>query len=56
MALDHILSPITINRLEIKNRIARASHGTSYGRGAVTEHVAFYPPVPDGPEDLTNAR
>ena len=27
-----------------------------YGRGAVTEHVAFYPPVPDGPEDLTNAR
>jgi 2,4-dienoyl-CoA reductase-like NADH-dependent reductase (Old Yellow Enzyme family) len=42
MALDHILSPITINGLEIKNRIARAAHGTSYGRGVISEDLIAY--------------
>ncbi len=42
MALEHILSPITINGLEIKNRIARAAHGTSYGRGSMSEDLIAY--------------
>lgn len=42
MALDHILKPITINRLEICNRIARAAHGTSYGRGVVNDDFIAY--------------
>ena len=42
MPLEDILSPITINGLPVKNRIARASHGTSYGRGEVTEDLIAY--------------
>lgn len=42
MSLEHIFSPIVINGLKIKNRIARASHGTSYGRGAVTDDLVAY--------------
>jgi 2,4-dienoyl-CoA reductase-like NADH-dependent reductase (Old Yellow Enzyme family)/thioredoxin reductase len=42
MSLDRILSPITINGLHIKNRIARASHGTSYGRGTITDDLIAY--------------
>ena len=42
MALDHIFRPITINGLEIRNRIARASHGTSYGRGIVNDDLIAY--------------
>ncbi|HEY1449204.1 MAG TPA: hypothetical protein VGF33_11780, partial [Caulobacteraceae bacterium] len=42
MPLDHILRPIVINRLEVKNRIARASHGTSYGRGTITDELIAY--------------
>ena len=42
MSLDHILKPVTINGLEIKNRIARASHGTSYGRGTITDDLVAY--------------
>ena len=42
MSLERIFSPITINGLQIKNRIARASHGTSYGRGTVTDDLIAY--------------
>ncbi|MGH6614593.1 FAD-dependent oxidoreductase [Sphingomonas sp.] len=42
MSLEQILSPITINGLEVKNRIARASHGTSYGRGTVNDDLIAY--------------
>lgn len=42
MALTHILQPIRINKLEIKNRIARAAHGTSYGKGGVTDDLIAY--------------
>lgn len=42
MALDHILRPITINGLEIRNRIARAAHGTSYGRGIISDDLIAY--------------
>ncbi len=40
--LEHILRPIVINGLEVKNRIARASHGTSYGRGVVNDDLVAY--------------
>ena len=42
MSLDHILNPITINKLEVKNRIVRASHGTSYGRGVISDELIAY--------------
>lgn len=42
MALTHILQPIRINKLDIKNRIARAAHGTSYGKGGITEDLIAY--------------
>ncbi|QGZ93762.1 oxidoreductase [Terricaulis silvestris] len=42
MALTHILEPIRINKLEVKNRIARAAHGTSYGKGGITEDLIAY--------------
>ena len=42
MPLDHILRPIVINGLEVRNRIARASHGTSYGRGVISEDLIAY--------------
>jgi len=42
VSLDHILRPITINGLEVRNRIARASHGTSYGRGTVNDDLVAY--------------
>jgi 2,4-dienoyl-CoA reductase-like NADH-dependent reductase (Old Yellow Enzyme family)/thioredoxin reductase len=40
--LTEILQPITINGLQVKNRIARASHGTSYGRGTITDDLIAY--------------
>jgi 2,4-dienoyl-CoA reductase-like NADH-dependent reductase (Old Yellow Enzyme family) len=39
MRLDHILRSITTKGLQIKNRIVRAAHGTSYGRGVVSENL-----------------
>jgi hypothetical protein len=37
MPLTHLLKPITINKLEVKNRILRTGHGTYYGRGSVSD-------------------
>lgn len=42
MVLDHIFRPIEINGLEIKNRIVRAAHGTSFGRGVVSDSLIDY--------------
>src|SRR5258708_36301108 len=42
MPLERIFQPIRINGLEVKNRIVRASHGTSYGRGIVNEDLIAY--------------
>lgn len=42
MALERILQPITINGLELKNRIVRPAHGTSYGRGQITDDLVAY--------------
>ncbi len=40
--LEHILRPVIINGLTIKNRIARASHGTSYGKGVISDDLIAY--------------
>ncbi len=42
MALNHLLQPIKLNQLEVKNRIARAAHGTGYGRGAISDDLIAY--------------
>ncbi len=42
MALDHVLSPITINGLEIKNRVTRTAHGTNLGDGAMSDDLIAY--------------
>jgi 2,4-dienoyl-CoA reductase-like NADH-dependent reductase (Old Yellow Enzyme family) len=36
------LQPITINRLEIKNRIVRQAHGTEFGHGKLVEETIQY--------------
>lgn len=33
MALEHVLSPLKINRIELKNRVVRTAHGTNLGGG-----------------------
>jgi 2,4-dienoyl-CoA reductase-like NADH-dependent reductase (Old Yellow Enzyme family)/threonine dehydrogenase-like Zn-dependent dehydrogenase len=40
--LTHILQPITINRLEIKNRVFRPGHGTYYGQGGISDALIAY--------------
>jgi 2,4-dienoyl-CoA reductase-like NADH-dependent reductase (Old Yellow Enzyme family)/thioredoxin reductase len=42
MALTHLLQPITINKLEVKNRILRTGHGTYYGKGSVSDDLIAY--------------
>lgn len=42
MSFDRIMSPIMINGLEVRNRVARAAHGTSYGRGVISDDLIAY--------------
>lgn len=42
MALDHVLSPITIGGRTIKNRVVRTAHGTNLGDGALSEALVAY--------------
>lgn len=42
MALTHIMKPITINKVEIKNRILRTGHGTYYGKGGINDDLIAY--------------
>jgi 2,4-dienoyl-CoA reductase-like NADH-dependent reductase (Old Yellow Enzyme family)/thioredoxin reductase len=42
MAYDRILSPIKINRLEIKNRVVRTAHGTNLGGGELSDDLISY--------------
>jgi 2,4-dienoyl-CoA reductase-like NADH-dependent reductase (Old Yellow Enzyme family) len=42
MPLTHLLKPISINKLEVKNRILRTAHGTYYGRGSITDDLIAY--------------
>jgi 2,4-dienoyl-CoA reductase-like NADH-dependent reductase (Old Yellow Enzyme family) len=42
VAFDHIMSPVMINGLEVRNRVVRAAHGTSYGRGVISDDLIAY--------------
>jgi len=42
MAYDKILSPITINKLGIKNRVVRTAHGTNLGGGNLSDDLISY--------------
>jgi 2,4-dienoyl-CoA reductase-like NADH-dependent reductase (Old Yellow Enzyme family)/thioredoxin reductase len=42
MAYDKILSPITINKLEVKNRVVRTAHGTNLGGGDLNDDLISY--------------
>jgi len=40
--LRHILEPININGLTIKNRVVRTAHGTNIGRGRMDDDLIAY--------------
>ena len=42
MKLSHVLEPIRINKVEIKNRIFRPGHGTYFGRGVINDVLIAY--------------
>ncbi|MCY3909992.1 MAG: FAD-dependent oxidoreductase [bacterium] len=42
MSYDHVLAPIEINGLEIKNRVVRTAHGTNIGQGRITDELIAY--------------
>ena len=42
MSYEHVLAPIEINRLEIKNRVVRTAHGTNIGQGRITDELIAY--------------
>lgn len=43
MALEHILSPLTIGEVTLKNRVVRTAHGTNLGNGALSDDlIAFH--------------
>ncbi len=42
MSLDHVLAPITLNSLVVRNRVVRTAHGTNIGRGRVNDDLVAY--------------
>lgn len=42
MKLTHVLEPILINGLEIKNRVFRPGHGTYFGKGEISDGLIAY--------------
>jgi 2,4-dienoyl-CoA reductase-like NADH-dependent reductase (Old Yellow Enzyme family) len=42
MALEHVLSPLTVNGVELPNRVVRTAHGTNIGRGRVDDDLIAY--------------
>ncbi len=42
MSYEHVLAPIEINRVGIKNRVVRTAHGTNIGRGRITDDLIAY--------------
>ncbi len=40
--LERILAPLTINGVELRNRVVRTAHGTNIGNGRVDEHLVAY--------------
>lgn len=39
---EHVLAPIEVNGLEIKNRVVRTAHGTNIGQGRITDELIAY--------------
>ncbi|WP_420435155.1 NAD(P)-binding protein [Candidatus Poriferisocius sp.] len=42
MSYEHVLAPVEVNGLEIKNRVVRTAHGTNIGQGRVTDELIAY--------------
>jgi 2,4-dienoyl-CoA reductase-like NADH-dependent reductase (Old Yellow Enzyme family) len=42
MKFRHLLAPVMINKVEIKNRIFRPGHGTYFGRGVINDTLIAY--------------
>ena len=42
MNYEHVLAPIEINRVVVKNRVVRTAHGTNIGQGRVTDELIAY--------------
>lgn len=42
MAYEHVLSPLTLNGLTLKNRVARTAHGTNMGGGTIGDDLIAY--------------
>jgi 2,4-dienoyl-CoA reductase-like NADH-dependent reductase (Old Yellow Enzyme family) len=42
MSYEHVLKPIEINRVAIKNRVVRTAHGTNIGQGRITDELIAY--------------
>jgi 2,4-dienoyl-CoA reductase-like NADH-dependent reductase (Old Yellow Enzyme family) len=42
MALDHVLRPLNIKHVEIKNRVLRTAHGTNLGCGDLSDDLIAY--------------
>ena len=42
MNYEHVLAPIEINRVVVKNRVVRTAHGTNIGQGRITDELIAY--------------
>ena len=42
MTLEHVLSPIDINGVTLRNRVVRTAHGTNIGQGRVDDDLIAY--------------
>ena len=42
MSYEHVLAPIEINGLTVKNRVVRTAHGTNIGKGRITDELIAY--------------
>lgn len=42
MSYEHVLAPIEINRLVVKNRVVRTAHGTNIGQGRINDELIAY--------------
>ena len=42
MSYEHVLAPIEINGLVVKNRVVRTAHGTNIGEGRITDELIAY--------------
>lgn len=42
MSYEHVLAPIEINGLKIKNRVVRTAHGTNIGQGRLNDELIAY--------------